>query len=153
LVALGLTLPEDAADRTPISAGVPDRVDVDLAGWSVHTNVDSTVTLTVREIHDPDRLREALKQAGVSAAVEAVQITADFHGCKATPGARPLPQVSQVLGDPEVATIGGASVVTIRPSAMPPGSVLRFVLYKHGRGGVAVTVELLSGNPEKCTDK
>lgn len=83
-------------------------VHVHLAAWSVDTNTDGTVTLTVHELWHADDLRAALARAGVPAVVTPGQSCLDprnqsrlFH--------------SAVLGK---------DGLTIRPSAIPPGDKL-----------------------------
>ncbi len=48
-----------------------------MAGWSVHTNADSTVTLTAREITNPDQLRTVLAEAGITARARVYPVTGD----------------------------------------------------------------------------
>jgi hypothetical protein len=113
------------------------RVDVDLAGWSVHTGAHSTVTLTLREseLRDPARLRAVLAEAGVAADIEVVPakwtrdgVWTTVYGCQADPRRVALPQGADVLGGWHSAA-DGATSMTIDPTRMPPGSVVGFVFY------------------------
>jgi hypothetical protein len=118
------------------AAGRP--VNIDLAAWSVHTNADATVTVTVRnsDLRDPDRLRAVLAQAGIPASIQVVHLvvlhqgsqTINIVGCSG-PGQDGIPQIIDVLGWPLVHHGAGNDTITIKPSAMPPGSVLSFVFW------------------------
>jgi hypothetical protein len=110
------------------------QVNVDLAAWSVHTTANATVTVTVRDpdLSDPDRLRTVLAQAGVPASIQVTHVRTVrgtfIVGC-AGPGQDGMPQVADVLGSPSIRQVDGTGIITIKPSAMPPGSVLSFVFF------------------------
>lgn len=121
--------PRSHPATTLLASGRP--VHVDLAAWSVHTNTDSTVTVTIHNAElatDPARLQAVLAEAGVPAVVQVMQPSASnghqITGCTG-PGQDGLPQIVDVLG----ASYTDGRQETINPAAMPPDSVLRFVLW------------------------
>ena len=130
-------------------------VNVDLAAWSVHTNPNATVTMTVRDFWNPDELRAVLARACIRADVQTYVSNGRAGICEQTLVLHGLPQIVDVLGSPMVRQVNGASVVTINPAAMPAGSVLvvDFVYIGHrGSPARAVAVGLSDGVPEKCVD-
>ena len=145
----------DAKSATP--ATVRQSVNVDYAGWSVHTNADaSVVTVTVRELDDPGRMRDVLAEAGVRASVMSITTP-----CALPLNIHTLPQLAGVFGgSPIVHRVAGASLVIIHPAAMPTGSVLSIRYYHlaeqastpngHTEEAGVVEVSLLSGYPPAC---
>lgn len=146
--SLAITLPSSSGGSSGPAAEahghtLSQAVNVDLAAWSVHTNADSTVTITFRQFRDPDKLRQVLAEAGVPAVVSegASCLPQDIEG---------LPQLGNVLSR---TMRGGADIVTIKPSAMPPGSVLS-INYSgvdnapHSAGVIAIA--LLEHRPPTC---
>lgn len=99
--------------RTPNSGQV---VNVDLAAWSVHTNADATVTLTVREYQDPVWMEQELGRAGVSAVVT--------QGANCALNIDGLPVISKVVDNYSHYTKSDPYITVITPSAMPPGTSL-----------------------------
>ena len=88
-------------------------VHVNLDAWSVNTTPAGLVDVTIREMKDPARLRQALADAGVPAMLTFGRV------CTAVSGDLPqLPQVLHKVGGQ------GAVVLTINPSAMPAGTEL-----------------------------
>ena len=160
-VGLAVALPgkgagADVKHATPATAR--QSVNVDYAGWSVHTNADSSVvTVTVRELSDPGRMHDVLAEAGVRASV----VVAPSTGCALPPDIHTLPQIASVLGgSPFVHRVAGASLVIIHPAAMPTGSVLSIRYYRlveqpsaangHEEEAGSIAVSLLSGYPPAC---
>ena len=128
-----------AAGRT---TAAPHAVNVDLAAWSVHTNTDLTVTVTVRQMRDPDLLRQVLAEAGIRAVVG----TCLSHGIS-------LPQITKVVGSPPLRKVAGGFVLTVHPAQMPAGSVLGFgitVAPPSSQTVRALTIALYAGNPGLC---
>jgi hypothetical protein len=127
VAALAVALPSSGGPSTS-----SHNVNVDMAGWSVHTAADSKVTLTVQDLADPDQLRKVLAQAG---------ITAHIRVEKASPGA-PLACAPPSYKDyvPEstrdiplsVTVSGGTYVATIDPVLMPKGAVFSLILFDEG---------------------
>lgn len=120
--------------RHPGLTAAGHRVNVDLADWSVHTTANATVTVTVRDpdLSDPDRLRTVLAEAGVPASVQVTHVRSvngvNIIGC-AGPGQDGIPEIIDVLGWPPIRQVNGTGIITIKPSAMPPGSVLSFIFF------------------------
>lgn len=139
--SLAVALPlHGASGQTAMAHGVTQSqaVNVDLAAWSVHTNANSTVTITVRQLRDPDKLRQVLASAGIPAV-----ILYDAARCPS-----PDDTVARAAGSLTVHQVKGAAVVTIRPSAMPRGSVLSFNYIGPGTGHpVTVAIALLGHAP------
>jgi hypothetical protein len=90
---------------------------VDLAAWSVHTHPDGTVTINVRQMSDPDGLRDTLAKAGVPAVVS-VRKAGQATSC--SPGGDEVP-VKNLIVSSATSTKSG---ITIRPSAVPKGAKL-----------------------------
>jgi hypothetical protein len=108
------------------SAGHPAAtVHVNLAAWSVNTNLDGTVTVKTRDVSDPGRLQRVLAEAGIPALVRWGEL------CRA-PQSQYLPTRGIVDGPDYVGGIappvwiGGRpyanDVWTFTPSKMPPGA-------------------------------
>ncbi len=153
VAALAIALPSSgggtAVARPQNSA---HSVNVDLAGWSVHTNpTTSVVTLTLREMTQPDLLRQVLAEAGVRAVVQDVKAANNFAGCtKGTTGVE-LPQFTQVFGPAPTDKVDGAYVVVIKPAAMPAGSTVSIVVFDFGRKDAwAFSLSLVHGTPPTC---
>jgi hypothetical protein len=140
-LAVALTAGGDTAD-----------VDVQLASWSVNTNKDQTVTVTVRELSDPEKLTEVMRSAGVRAKVQFVQIPATSKniGCYklAGPGVRPLDSDKVLSGGVDA---NGDVSMTVTPTAMPEGSVLSFVVFGRGEGqDLGTSMTLFDNQPGTC---
>jgi hypothetical protein len=121
------------------------EIHVDLAAWSVDTTPDGTVTVTVRELTDPERLRDVLTQAGVPAKVQFLQIPSGTPiGCRE-------PQGRHVIPSNDILSEDDAGVWTIKAAAMPDGSVLNFVVIKTLDGQALTTImSLHAGEPGTC---
>lgn len=117
--SLAIALPLSGSSGQPVVAYAPTQsqvVNVDLAAWSVHTNADSTVTLTVREFQDPVQMQQVLARAGVSAIVtQGADCALNMDG---------LPMISKVLDNYSHHDPSDPYITVIRPSAMPPGTSL-----------------------------
>jgi hypothetical protein len=125
-----------------LPGGEPVRPAIELAAWSVQPEPDGTVTLTVRELFDPDGLESRLKEAGVASRVDF--LPAGSPGCG---GQREgLPALDEVMDR------GPApGVFHIDPSAMPAGTTLHFSAVATA-GGTFETVRtaLYEGEPPPC---
>jgi hypothetical protein len=119
-IALAVVLPSTGTGTSAITAAGRQAVNVDLAAWSVHTSADASVTLTVREIKDTDRLRAVLAQAGIPAYVWDFTVGSAPPACRGENG---MPQLVQVLQPHRVPGTKQTSV-TIDPAKMPKGSAL-----------------------------
>lgn len=140
-----LALPLSGSSAQPVSAhgqAQSRSVNVDLAAWSVHTNADATVTITIRELRDPNKLRQVLAEAGVPAIVTVGGCVRNGDG---------LPQIGIVLNH-TVSKLDG-TIFTVKPSAMPPGSVLSIAYYDTLSGGHTMTtaIALLAHMPTPCS--
>ena len=134
-LAIGLAL---ALSGGPSAARA---VHVNLDAWSVNTTPAGLVDVTIRELTDPARLRQALADAGVPAMLTFGKV------CTATSG--DLPQLPQVLHKEK----GGDGVLlTINPAAMPPGSELVIGVVAEGpQRGLAAGFGLITdGSPLAC---
>ena len=99
-------------------------VNVDMAGWSVHTNANSTVTVTLHQLFgDTTALRAVLHQAGINAIVREIKHNDPSIGC-----AIRAKQLSSYKAFSPVKALGDLSYV-IAPAAMPSGSVLEILVY------------------------
>ena len=56
-------------------------VQVDLAAWSVNSNPNGTVSVTVRQMVDPAGLRKTLAKAGIPAVVSVEQLASPSTTC------------------------------------------------------------------------
>lgn len=112
--ALAVAIPSNAGPGRPV-------VDVQMAGWSVKTNADSSVTLTIQELKDPAQLRQVLAQAGISAYLNSTS-GVPFTGCTVPANVHLLPG-SDAIQPPHI-DAHNTVVVTVDPTAMPTGSVL-----------------------------
>jgi hypothetical protein len=131
-----------AAPRTHASTGVR----VNLAAYTVQTNADGTVTVTVRQMFDPADLRTTLAQAGVPAVVSVAQAHAPETCTQAT-------QVPGLRSGVVVATNPGATGypgVTIRPAAIPAGAKIYFAVAMDGTHPDYVAITVFTGPPPTC---
>ena len=140
---LGGTPPQrDVAGPAATSPGTHIR----LAGWSLDSGPEDTVTLTVRVPPDAAELTKALADAGVRAQVHVFESGADPDCVDES-----LPELHDVV----VMTTPGAPgtiTQTIRRDAMPAGSVLHFMFFQHINGGrvTAYGVMLLGAGVQAC---
>jgi len=133
---------------TPADA-TPTEVHLHLAAWSVDTNADKTVTVTVRELSDPQKLSQILESTGVRSKVQFVQVPqGNPIGCyRHGEGLNRLPSEQMVSWTEN----GSTTVVSIKPESMPPGSVLSFVIFGDPSGQPLSTyMTLFDGEPGPC---
>jgi hypothetical protein len=116
-------------------------LNVELAGWSAHTNADSTLTITLRDPHlfdfqhpqlvDADRLRATLASAGVPVVLEFHDLTAAKGmteiDCHVGPDESALTE-RVVVDNRQDSRDGSTWTITVRPAEMPPGAVLQLFL-------------------------
>ena len=112
-VALGVGLALAAAGGGP--AASPRPVHVNLAAWSVNSLPGGLVYVDVRELVQPDLLRQTLARAGVPAIVTFGQFCTPAHFSYAAGN------LDQVLGK---TAAGGEPKLTINPAGIPAGSEL-----------------------------
>jgi hypothetical protein len=142
--SLAFALPLSGSSAQPVAArsqAQSQAVNVDLAAWSVHTNADSTVTITIRELRDPDMLRQVLAKAGVPAIVTVGTCVRNGDG---------MPQIGIVLSHMRKPD---GTIFTIKPSAMPPGAVLSIDYVTLGEGHASAIVIALLAHAQTCTGK
>jgi hypothetical protein len=109
-VGLGLSLTAGHPASRPAQEGT---VHASLAAWSVRTNADGTVTLTINEMfQQPEKLRQALVSAGVPAVVLVNKTCAG--------GDRYARDLDKIITSPD----GRKPVWVIKPSAIPAGTEL-----------------------------
>ena len=162
VAALAVALPSSGGGTATAQARqtitVAQGVNVDNAAWSVHTNADSTVTVTLRQVMDTDQLQQILVKAGVRARVQLVHN--GLAGCDAV--MKDLPQSGQVFNYRTASSPAhqDISVVTIKPSAMPAGSYVSIVVDDFGhpfglgwKGMVSIQFLLVHGTPATCVSR
>jgi hypothetical protein len=111
-VGFGLALSAGHPTSRPVQEST---VHAGLAAWSVHTNADGTVTLTVNEMfQQPGKLRQALASAGVPAVVLVNKTCAG--------GDRYARDLDKIITSPD----GRKPVYVIKPSAIPADTELVF---------------------------
>lgn len=152
LAALGVVATGSLAVALTAGGSRGNTTDVQLAAWSVDTNKDETVTVTVRELFDPEKLTEVMASAGVRAKVQFVQIPAASEnvGCYklAGPGVHSISSEKVLTGGVDA---NGDVSMTIAPKAMPAGSVLSFVVFGRGQGeDLSTTITLFDNEPGTC---
>jgi hypothetical protein len=143
-VGLALELPSGGPGSTGLSAGARP-VHVHLAAWSVDSGLAGTVTLTLREMQDPARLRSVLAEAGVPAIIHFGELCISTH--EPQPAA-PFFKFSRPRypGEP--------LAFTIFPSALPKGSQLDISIAPMSTtpGIRAFRIDLVSvGGPLNCS--
>ena len=121
-------------------------VQVDLAAWSVNSNPNGTVSVTVRQMVDPAGLRKTLAKAGIPAVVSVEQLaspstTCDNQGTK-------LGMKGVIVATPRTA---GAPGVTIRPAAIPKGATIGFAVLMKGTRPIYVLIAVFKGTPPTCS--
>ena len=121
---LGGTPPPESSNPVATDPGTH----IHLAGWSVDTGPDDTVTLTVRVPPDPAQLTKALADAGVRAEVHVFE-AGTYPDCVEDS----LPELHEVAGSPQPTQPYTISQ-PIKPAAMPAGSILHLLFHKVARG-------------------
>ncbi|WP_328475524.1 hypothetical protein OHA21_19545 [Actinoplanes sp. NBC_00393] len=142
---LGLALGSPAPDR-PAPAPV--------AAWSVDTQPDGSVRLTIRQLTDADQLSAALNRAGVPAKVEFKQLRpGQTAGCAEDDQAE-SPLLLRVMPMQPSPPDGDEQVFTIRRDRMPAGTSLHFVIMEQpgdsGARSRSVHSRLVIGTPRPC---
>jgi hypothetical protein len=141
-------------------------VDIENASFSVHTNADQTVLVTIldKQIFDVAALREAVTAAGIPADVRELTPPYDnkrSYQCKATPGVTMLDSkgildfgVNVGKSQSPAPNDPARKAFTIKPSAMPAGSVLILWVYNaHNYDGTpskVTEIGLAGGRPGDC---
>lgn len=160
-LSAALALPGASAGQTPEAARKP--VNVDMAGWSVHTGADSAVTVTLRQmLGDPRELQNTLAEAGVPALVRDLTIGYPSAACdQPYKPEQTLSITDGVLSSQRSDDIPNETIITIHTTAMPRGSVLDITIgnaeFTAGKGGQAkgpvrsVGMGLLKGYPAQCS--
>jgi hypothetical protein len=126
VAAVALAVPSATAPATPAAGATAHSgpaghaaVHIQLAGWSMQSNANGTVTLTFHDFTDLPQLRQALAQAGIHAVVQD-----EFPTCgPGAPGVHQLPTGNAVTVSIDQSTY--TVTETINPAALPAGSVLR----------------------------
>jgi hypothetical protein len=122
---------------------------VDLAAWSVHTNANGTVSITVRQMHDPADLRKTLAKAGIPAVV-AVDHLGTPSTCVSHGGQVPKDLPKGIIAAVNRGT-AGAPGVTIRPAAIPKGDTVYFIVAMNGTRPSYVLIMIFKGTPPTCS--
>ncbi|HEU5353286.1 MAG TPA: hypothetical protein VFU65_02440 [Actinocrinis sp.] len=123
-VSLAMALPLSGASGGQRLSANGHPVNVDMAGWSVHTNANSTVTVTVRQVFDdPAALRTVLHNAGIHAIVREIKPGDPSMGCAIA--SKPISDYDAF----SLASTPGELRFIVNPAAMPPGSVLEILVY------------------------
>lgn len=104
-LGIGLTLSPGAAR--------PHAVHVSLDGFSVNTTADGKVAVTVADLSDPALMQQVLGQAGVPAIVWVDNPPSCYHA------PAPPPPSGKVI---QLTHASGGTMLTIDPTAIPPGS-------------------------------
>lgn len=138
------------------ATGQADRaVDVDLAAYSVHTNPDRTVTVTVRQVFDPAQLRSVLARAGIDADIEIFDVDARMSTyCPLRPGDMPVSPTGAMRFD--FRGVGAGHKFIIDPSRLPAGTVVSFRLFvapgttASNNGPLTIASGLFHGAPARC---
>ncbi|MEU4642320.1 hypothetical protein [Micromonospora sp. NPDC023814] len=114
---------------TPTAQRPAATAPVHPAAFSLVSNLDGTLTLTLsrKQLADPDALRKALVDAGVRA-----KVTTDGTTCHSNPRPRNMEAVF-----PSAKHQPDDTVIVINPAAMEPGSVVVIGLIEPD-GGVVV---------------
>ena len=147
-VAVGLVLGLSAAGAGHSAPGA-QAGSARLAGWTVRTNADGTVTVTLRQLMDQAALQQVLAAHGIPAIVHA-----GVTMCQEADGDGP-PGLQRVVSRPHVAGTyhGWRSLeIDIRPAAMPSGSKLLFniMLDQDGVVGSVGSELIYAGAPMEC---
>ena len=140
-IALGATGLPGAALGTGQHPTAAKGLNVDLAGFSVQTESDGTIAVTVKQFvfDDAPQLQHYLDEAGINAVVESMPIQG-LYGAKAAPPPCPGPdeqmssleqtQLHRVLELPlDHGELASGDVFGLHPAAMPAGSTFAIFLY------------------------
>jgi hypothetical protein len=152
--AIGTGAPVTSA--TSATASSPKAIDIESAGFSLKSNANGTLSLTLQQLFDPKALKGALDEAGIKADVQLTELADNnlMVRCKPTPGIEELPSKQVFLGPSGTSP----NAITIVPSAIPAGAVLSFHQFVHYKPGdpkrlpEAATIgpRMFTGMPDKC---
>lgn len=144
VLGIGVALPH-LGRHEPTAAGpagnVHQPVHVQLADWSVNTNADGSVTITIHRITDVALLRATLARAGVPAAVLTDPCYLPTSVRVPTP-----PGGGLTLPTPSGPAAPNAHTVTVAPAGIPAGAEL-FITVVRNSSGVSFTVAPVSAPP------
>ena len=160
-VSLAVALPLSNAGSGQTLTANGHAVNVDMAGWSVHTGGDSAVTVTLHQIFsDPRKLQRTLDEAGVPALVEDLATDYPSAACDQSHRAeQTLPITSEMLTSDSPHRVLGDQPFTIHPAAMPRGSVLEIIVVDNEVTNLSAAakssfkfaeITLLADYPEQC---
>ena len=132
IAALAVALPSTSGGSSARDAGV----NVQMAGWSVHTDADAKVTLTMHDLADPDQVRKVLAEAGITAHVR-VEKVKPGTGIDCEP-----PSWKDYVPEPNIDNVplsvtmsGGTFTAIIDPALMPKGAVFSLIIFDEGASG------------------
>lgn len=126
---------------------------VQLAAWTVTTQADGNIRVTIRELRDPAGLQRRLRADGVPASV--TSIAHPNPACRSWRGA-PLYGMSTPAGEAlfnKVFPWSAGQTIVIDPSALPSGGGVQLEAGFHGHGpgaSGAIGAGLVQASPE-CT--
>ncbi len=144
VIGIGVALPHLGGDELPAAgpaSAAHQPVHVQLADWSVNTNGDGSVTITIHKLTDVDLLRATLAKAGVPAAIltgpcdvpTSVQVPTPLGGGLTVP-------------TPSAPAAPSGHTVTVLPAGIPAGTELFITVGRTG-AGVAFSVAPVNGLP------
>ncbi|MBR7829426.1 hypothetical protein KDK95_24175 [Actinospica sp. MGRD01-02] len=153
VLAFSLSLAAVTVQTHPSSRTTLVNVNVDEAAFSVHTNATTGVmTITIRDFHDENLLKQTLADAGIPAVFHSEKVTVvEVNG-----GERVYGQCNWVGATEltvEVATYSfhaGVTIFTLYPSRMPHGSVLAFNYTTQSDGKRLASAQLFASTPTGC---
>jgi hypothetical protein len=145
-LALALTGSSGGAGGTALN--------VDNAAFSVHTNTASgKVTITIRQLFDPNALKQVLAKAGIRSYFATQNAPSTARPAATTcqwPGATKLNAADVITAvSNKNPTPDNPGTFVVDPSKMPSGSVLAFQYLAIGKG-VVIATTMLSGEPTGC---
>jgi len=122
-----------------------------LAAWTVASQADGSIRVTIRELRDPAGLQRRLRADGVPASVT-------FTGqqnpaCQGYPGGGSQSQRRHLLSSVATGPARGRDAMVIHPSALPSGAGLQiYALFRRSwpPGSFQVDVGLVQASPP-CT--
>lgn len=135
-IGLGAGLPS-GGHSTPSAASTGKGVHIAMAGWSVDTESNGTVKLSLSAFTHPDELRSALAKAGVNAVLE------DGQDCIFDP--KDYKTLMAIV--PEHPMVKNGVAMEIVPAAIPHGTrlVLGFRVWRTTPAEQAAGAEKLGG--------
>jgi hypothetical protein len=122
-----------------------------LAAWTVTSQANGSIRVTIRELRDPAGLQRRLRADGVPASVTFTDQR--NRACQGYPGGGSQSQRRHLLSSVALPA-GGRNAMVIHPSALPSGAGLQiYALFQHypgPRGSFQVAVGLVRASPQ-CT--